>query len=598
MYNCKTCQYPISRTFGDCPKCGLKNRPHSVAVLEYNPTLPTIKTYQLSTLAGRSDVVLRNSNRFVEQRALEICRRGYKNGPNEQALFNDPKGIAIDSKGNIYVSDTLNHCIRKITPTGRVSTFAGEGSRGFLNGRAKKAKFNSPTGITIDHRGYVYVIDSFNFCVRKISPAGKVSQLHSPGKPQGSIAVDQNGNLFYHALIQIYQRELSCICKLDREQKLYLLVHHQEEYRWVLFEEGDDTHPLGNWSPERENPLIPVSFKSTKENLALAINQSNEVFASDGHKIFKINKDGVQHVAGTVPGYVDGHANRAQFNGIKGLTLDRENNLYVADSLNHSIRKITPDGTVTTLTNYRNSSMPLNQPSGVAVDATGNIFITDTGNWRVCQLLLSEKQEILDHPLMILAKLHHPLIKGLRHYKGQIMDSIQSVLSKMRTQAEDQSAFLPETSPQFEDIFVQGSRTQQLSTAQQFISSCKNSETLVLYSVQSLFAHLLNSKEVSVRAMLLRESSYLMKSEKDALMWVNLLANYQDSNRLMRKYKVKILDYIGTTYQLYGNTIPLIVDCIRDREEEIQDYALELLMKIRNMGYESLIDPLMEEIAR
>jgi hypothetical protein len=111
---------------------------------------------------------------------------GLQDGPGTTALFRSPEGVAVDNSGNVYVADTGNHVIRKITPAGFVSTVAGKvangfGVAGFADGPAANAQFNAPTGVAVDNDGAIYVADNFNNRIRKISPAGDVSTLAGTG---------------------------------------------------------------------------------------------------------------------------------------------------------------------------------------------------------------------------------------------------------------------------------------------------------------------------------------------------------------------------------------------------------------------------------
>jgi sugar lactone lactonase YvrE len=140
---------------------------------------------------------------------------GSSNGPGTVASFDSPRGIAVDASGNVYVADMINESIRKITPAGIVSTLAGNGSKGYSNGIGSVASFYYPMGVAVDASGNVYVTDSVNAMVRKITPDGTVTTLAGNGNsnsingigaaasfngPSG-IATDALGNIYVSTYI-------------------------------------------------------------------------------------------------------------------------------------------------------------------------------------------------------------------------------------------------------------------------------------------------------------------------------------------------------------------------------------------------------------
>jgi sugar lactone lactonase YvrE len=135
---------------------------------------------------------------------------GFADGPAASARFNAPRGIAVDAAGNVYVADTLNQRIRKVTPGGVVTTVAGSGDQGTANGAAATARFSSPDGIAVDGSGDLFVADNSSFRIREILPSGVVLDLagtalegFSDGPaasaqfdfPAG-VAVDASGNVY------------------------------------------------------------------------------------------------------------------------------------------------------------------------------------------------------------------------------------------------------------------------------------------------------------------------------------------------------------------------------------------------------------------
>src|SRR5918993_796210 len=108
---------------------------------------------------------------------------GFADGAGAAASFNTPSGLAIDVEGNLYVADTGNNRVRKVTPEGQVSTVAGEGTAGHADGHAAAARFDAPVGVAVDRRGNLYVSDTYNDRVRKITPEGQVTTVAGAGRP-------------------------------------------------------------------------------------------------------------------------------------------------------------------------------------------------------------------------------------------------------------------------------------------------------------------------------------------------------------------------------------------------------------------------------
>ncbi|TWI93941.1 NHL repeat-containing protein, partial [Mucilaginibacter frigoritolerans] len=125
--------------------------------------------------------------------------KGYVDGPAANAEFNFPIGTAVDASGNIYVSDWGNHVIRKITPSGTVSTFAGNGTAGYVNGASTTAEFDHPSGLIFDSAGNLYVADEYNQVIRKITPAGVVSTLSGSGNEGYLNGTSANADFFFPA---------------------------------------------------------------------------------------------------------------------------------------------------------------------------------------------------------------------------------------------------------------------------------------------------------------------------------------------------------------------------------------------------------------
>ena len=286
-------------------------------------------------------------------------------GSGSSAQFTEPCGVAVDSNGNFYVADRLNNLIRKITPSGAVSTLAGS-SWGFADGQGSAAQFKNPVGVAVDSNGNVYVADTDNHRIRKITPAGVVTTLAGDGNasfldgqgsatrfnyPQG-VAVDSGGNVY------VADKNNNRIRKITSTGAVSTLA-------------GSAT------SGSLDGTGTAAQFN---QPFGVAVDSSGNVYVAEwvGRKVRKITSSGVvSTLAGT--------------GGLMGITLDSNGNIYVADTLNNQISKITPSGTVSVLAGsgtvgYLDGSVlssQFNQPIGVAVDSGGNVYVADTGNNKI-----------------------------------------------------------------------------------------------------------------------------------------------------------------------------------------------------------------------
>jgi hypothetical protein len=264
---------------------------------------------------------------------------GYINGDTSEASFNKPFGICIDTEGNLFIADAYNHVIRKIGVNGQVSTYAGSGIAGYLDGEASQAKFNQPINICFDPEGNMYVSDFLNQRIRKISIDGIVTTIAGTG---------QAGLLDGPALEAKFNYPRG-IC-LDDTDNIYI---------------GD------SWN-HRIRKISTDGFVST--------------WAGGGTSI------GVQSVGD----YLDGSDTSARFYTPCELSIDNENNIYVADAYNHRIRMIDPERIVSTVAGTGDSGPDsggflngpalesrFNTPTAVFIANDGNIYVGDGINQRV-----------------------------------------------------------------------------------------------------------------------------------------------------------------------------------------------------------------------
>jgi RHS repeat-associated protein len=246
---------------------------------------------------------------------------GYADGTGTSAIFRHPSAIAIDASGNLFVSDQQNHRIRKITPSGVVTTFAGSGSAGFANGTGTGASFQYPMGLTFDASGNLYVADAYNQRIRKITPSGVVSTFAGTG------SIGTTNSTLLSSTFN-YPMGLT----FDASGNLYV---------------GDRTNHM-------------VRKISTSGNVT--------TLAGSG-----------------ISGYADGIGTAARFNNANSVAVDADGTVYLADHLNNMVRKITAAGVVTTLAGNGTAAtvdgtgavVKFNAPYGLCIDPQGNLFLAE-----------------------------------------------------------------------------------------------------------------------------------------------------------------------------------------------------------------------------
>ncbi len=311
---------------------------------------------------------------------------GAVNGTGGTARFNNPSGIALDTSGNVYVADIGNHLIRKISAAGVVSSFAGIwGAVGHVNGTAGTARFDNPSGVAIDTSGHVYVADTYSHLIRKISPEGVVSTLAGTTGVSGVVeGSGQTARFFYPKGVAV-----------DTSGTLYVADANNHLIRKIT-PAGVVTTLAGVASTSGSSDGMGTTARFNFPS-SVAVDQSGTVYVADAnnHLIRKITPAGVvTTLAGvaSTSGSSDGMGTAARFNIPYGVAVDPSGHVYVADQFNQRIRKISPAGVVRTVAGLGGSfsfadgtgtAAQFNNPTGVAVDASGNLYVSDQFNNRI-----------------------------------------------------------------------------------------------------------------------------------------------------------------------------------------------------------------------
>src|SRR5438477_377876 len=365
------------------------------------------------------------------------------NGTGNQAIFDYPYATAVDGAGNVYVADTYNYTVRKITPAGVVTTLAGlAGEDGSADGTGSYARFSYLFGIAVDGAGNVYVTD-FSNTIRKITPAGVVTTLAGTPSVHGSadgtgsaaqfwqpwgIAVDSAG------IVYVADQANSTIRKITPAGVVTTIAGAAGMFgstdgtgsaarfnapygvaattTGIIYVADSGNHEIRKITPAKAVTTFAGSATTDGGGIGSSdgtgriarFNYPNGVAVSGttvyvgdtyNHTIRKITSNGlVTTFAGTagVPGSADGIGNAAQFYRPFGVAADKAGNVYVADASNSTIRKITSAGVVTTLagtagvvgsTDGSGSAAQFYYPFAVAVDGAGNLYVADTNNYTV-----------------------------------------------------------------------------------------------------------------------------------------------------------------------------------------------------------------------
>ena len=381
-------------------------------------------------------------------------------GPATLAALNQPGGVAVDAFGNLFIADTLNHAIRKVSSHGTITTVAGNGSPGYSGdgGPAINAGLNGPAGIAVDANGSLYIADRENHAIRKVSIAGTITTIAGQGPSAGGfsgdggpatnaqlrspagVAVDSNGNLFIADFGNSVVRKIDPTGAINTIAGICFELSNVPGYTgdggaatnatlYFPFAVAVDAHGTlliadptihvvrqvdtngvittfaGNGAQGYSGDGGAATSAALNGPAGLAVSPQGQVFIAEPYNnaIRQVNTNGIITTVAGNGLAADAGDSRSAINatlaGASGVALDAAGNLFIADTYNHSIRKVDTLGIITTiagngLAGYAGDTGPataanLNTPNAVVVDATGNLFIADTLNHAIRKIDVS-----------------------------------------------------------------------------------------------------------------------------------------------------------------------------------------------------------------
>jgi uncharacterized protein (TIGR03437 family) len=319
----------------------------------------------LRVVAGNGEPSPAQGNRF----SAPGPRYSGDGGPAVNASLSAPGGLAVDNAGNLYIADTSNNRVRRVTSNGIITTIAGGGTARATGLQATTVALDQPYGVAVDSAGNVYIAEKGTGGVSKVSPGGVYSGfagVDNQGEGPVCVAVDANDNVYSYSGNTGNLVRISRAGAYDRFNLVFLESIFPEDVTGIVTDVSGNVYLAGY-----PNRIWKATLRASNVGLTVLAGNGTAAFAGDG-----------------------GRATAASFNTPLGLVLDSAGNIYIADSGNKRIRKVNgADGTISTFAGngfYRfagdggpAASAVLSSPQGMTLDAAGNLYIADTGNNRV-----------------------------------------------------------------------------------------------------------------------------------------------------------------------------------------------------------------------
>lgn len=342
----------------------------SIGILVVSPGKGQVPSFNIATVAGTG-----------------VAGDSGDGGPATKAELNGPRGVTEDIYGNLYIAEYYGERVRKVTPTGTITTLAGTGVAGFSGdgGAATSAKLNGPYRVTVDSAGNVYIPDSGNSRIRKVSASGIITTIVG----DGSVGKGGDGGPATDASLN-YPEAVA----FDSSGNYYIADEGANVIRKVDTN-GNISTAVGTGSASYTGDGGPAASATLDGPVGVALDAANDLYISDqlNNVIRKVTNGIISTVAGTgVFGFAGdgGPATKAEFGYPASIGIDPAGNLYIPDVNNYRIRVLLVNGTITTVAGnggegYSGDGGPatsaeLNAPRSVSVAPNGDVYIGDFGN--------------------------------------------------------------------------------------------------------------------------------------------------------------------------------------------------------------------------
>lgn len=382
------------------------------AISTYKAVLGDVATIVADPAEQPPVVILGNANFDCSSVGAQVISVTAGYGPDPanpiNAEFNAPSNLTIDAQGNIFIADQGNYMLRELSAANRVTTFAGSGQPGYKDGKNTVAQFyRELRSMANDINGNVYVCDIVSKQVRKISPKGDVSSFAANAlkAANGGIAADPraivvspSGSIFIADQTKIYQvsadganatvfagsntpANVDGIGTSAGFSGIVSLTFDQSGNMFVATYDNSPISTVRKVTPNADVTLITSVSATSVRFAGIVVDSKGGIYVSaSDHNIYKINNGLLSSFVGSTAGDADGKAKNAMFNNPQGIAIDAADNIYVADTDNHKIKKVTPSGIVTTIAgnglNGRvdNTSVSNAQTTNVNVNVTSPIL--------------------------------------------------------------------------------------------------------------------------------------------------------------------------------------------------------------------------------